>query len=211
MPRCWSPRDALAGRLAELRVHTGARAVAVTCAPDRTTRPTEVNVGYPPVVTAYLSSSAIAKSVDYRRALSSASDPKFWEDIPAFGATDIVRNMLIPHGYCEGASVSIGRIAVLHISFESSVRDAHRQAVTDYAALCRGLVEDLLLADLITLSEREREVLNLIADGATNADIALELHIARRTVATHVEHILQKTDTRTRAHAAVTAARLGLL
>jgi DNA-binding CsgD family transcriptional regulator len=42
------------------------------------------------------------------------------------------------------------------------------------------------------LSPRETEVARLIASGATNREIAAALHIAPKTVAAHVEHILAK-------------------
>jgi predicted ATPase/DNA-binding CsgD family transcriptional regulator len=47
------------------------------------------------------------------------------------------------------------------------------------------------LADL-PLTSREREIAQLVATGRTNREIAVELTIARRTVDTHVEHILAK-------------------
>jgi two-component system response regulator NreC len=50
-----------------------------------------------------------------------------------------------------------------------------------------------------TLSDREREVTRLIALGYTNAEIAAELHISRKTVETHRAHILAKLGLRTRA------------
>ncbi len=61
------------------------------------------------------------------------------------------------------------------------------------------------------LSAREQEIVRLLAGGRTNAEIAAELVVARRTVATHVEHILGKLGARNRADAAVRALRLGLL
>jgi len=49
------------------------------------------------------------------------------------------------------------------------------------------------------LSERELEVLRLVALGNTNAEIAAELYVSVRTVETHRSHVQQKLDLKTRA------------
>jgi DNA-binding NarL/FixJ family response regulator len=43
-----------------------------------------------------------------------------------------------------------------------------------------------------SLSPREREILSLLADGRTQAQIADELVISSKTVATHIQHVLSK-------------------
>lgn len=55
------------------------------------------------------------------------------------------------------------------------------------------------------LSEREREILNLIAQGASNKVIARDLDIAETTVKKHVKHILRKLHLTSRVQAAVFA------
>jgi DNA-binding CsgD family transcriptional regulator len=60
------------------------------------------------------------------------------------------------------------------------------------------------------LSEREIEVLRLLADGLSNRQIAAQLVISEPTVATHVRHILEKTRSAIRAEAAAFAVRSGL-
>lgn len=60
------------------------------------------------------------------------------------------------------------------------------------------------------LTPREREVLGLLADGRSNADIADELTISIKTVKTHVSSILRKLDVDDRTQAALEAVRLGL-
>ncbi|MGH2946793.1 MAG: response regulator [Solirubrobacteraceae bacterium] len=57
------------------------------------------------------------------------------------------------------------------------------------------------------LSDREREVLALVADGLRNREIAERLIISEPTVKTHVRHILEKLRFRNRAEAAAFAAR----
>jgi len=61
------------------------------------------------------------------------------------------------------------------------------------------------------LSERELEILSLIAKGASNPEIASQLFIAEGTVKNHVTHILGKLGVRDRTQAALKARELGLL
>lgn len=60
------------------------------------------------------------------------------------------------------------------------------------------------------LSEREVDVLSLLARGFTNADIAAQLHLSEGTVRNHVSTILAKLDVNDRTQAAVIAIRHGL-
>lgn len=62
---------------------------------------------------------------------------------------------------------------------------------------------------LLTLTGREREVLELIARGLSNSEIADYLAIAPKTVRNHVAHIYDKLDSRNRAHAVVLAREAG--
>jgi DNA-binding NarL/FixJ family response regulator len=66
-------------------------------------------------------------------------------------------------------------------------------------------------AGVASLSERQLEVLSLIAKGLSNNEICLELEVALETVKTHVLHILQRLDARNRAHAVNIGHRQGLL
>ena len=61
------------------------------------------------------------------------------------------------------------------------------------------------------LSARELEVLRLIADGLSNADIAAKLVISEKTVKVHVSNILSKLHRLDRTQAAVFAWQQGLV
>ena len=64
--------------------------------------------------------------------------------------------------------------------------------------------------ELDELSERERDVFRLMAEGMSNGEIGDKLYISETTVKTHVTHILQKLGLRDRVQAVVLAHRTGV-
>jgi DNA-binding NarL/FixJ family response regulator len=80
-----------------------------------------------------------------------------------------------------------------------------RRLVETYAVPTRGVE----LVD--ALSDREREVLRLIAQGRSNSEIAADLFLSETTVKSHVAHILAKTGCRDRVHLVILAYDSGLL
>jgi ATP/maltotriose-dependent transcriptional regulator MalT len=64
--------------------------------------------------------------------------------------------------------------------------------------------------DPFGLTERERQVLELVAGGATNREIGEQLHMAEKTASVHVSRILGKLDVRSRTEAAAVAHRHGM-
>ena len=61
------------------------------------------------------------------------------------------------------------------------------------------------------LSARERELVTLVAQGRTNAQIAAQLHISVRTVSSHLDRIRDKTGCRRRAELTRLALSAGLV
>jgi len=78
--------------------------------------------------------------------------------------------------------------------------------------ITQSLPEDLPdVALLAGLTEREREVLSLVAYGLSNGQIAERLHLSPLTVKTHVTRTMTKLDARDRAQVVVLAYRSGLV
>ncbi|HME90777.1 MAG TPA: LuxR C-terminal-related transcriptional regulator [Myxococcaceae bacterium] len=61
------------------------------------------------------------------------------------------------------------------------------------------------------LSEREMEVLQLIAKGITNAEAAHALSLSKATIRTHLEHIYEKLEVTNRVEAVMEGVRQGLI
>ena len=66
-------------------------------------------------------------------------------------------------------------------------------------------------AGAMGLSDREREVLGLMADGKTNPEIGDVLHLSRHTVKEHSSALYRKLGVRNRTEAVQRAQRLGLV
>jgi DNA-binding NarL/FixJ family response regulator len=64
---------------------------------------------------------------------------------------------------------------------------------------------------VVPLSRREREILALLGDGASNKEIADRLSLAEGTVKNHVTNILTKLDVRDRTQAAIRGRQLGIV
>lgn len=95
--------------------------------------------------------------------------------------------------------------SVLASAVTGHVLDAYRDAIAGRADLAPEVRQGLSL-----LTRREREVLALIARGATNGEIAAELVVAETTVKTHVSSLLAKLHARDRVALVLTAQQAGI-
>ena len=88
-----------------------------------------------------------------------------------------------------------------------------REVVAAVRAVGRGMTRFALKTDQPEplLSEREREVLELIAAGSTNREIAQQLFLSPYTVKEHTSALYRKLGVRNRAEAVLRAQRIGLL
>jgi DNA-binding NarL/FixJ family response regulator len=82
-----------------------------------------------------------------------------------------------------------------------------RRLIEDYAS--RPL--NVPVADISVLTPREREVLELIGQGANNAEIGSGLVVSEATVKTHVGRVLMKLGLRDRIHAVIYAYEAGIV
>jgi DNA-binding NarL/FixJ family response regulator len=78
-------------------------------------------------------------------------------------------------------------------------------------ALAAGMLRELTATrpqdPLSELSEREREILSLVAEGLTNREIGERVHLAEKTIKHHMTNILGKLHVRSRVEAALLATR----
>ncbi len=101
------------------------------------------------------------------------------------------------------------------------IADAIRAVIKGYTQLGPGLFQKFLTQphhhvpvelqkSLENLSPREKEVLALVAKGASNKEIAQELYISERTVKAHITSILSQLSLRDRTQVAILATQYGL-
>jgi two-component system NarL family response regulator len=64
---------------------------------------------------------------------------------------------------------------------------------------------------MLSLSDRELEIMSLIAEGKTYKEIALELHLGQSTVRTHIHNVLTKLDLPTQTTAVLGLVKLGYI
>jgi DNA-binding NarL/FixJ family response regulator len=84
-----------------------------------------------------------------------------------------------------------------------------RRLLDRFLGQAGGELRDVAVLDVLT--EREREVLLLIAQGLSNTEIARKLFLSEATVKTHVGRVLSKLDLRDRVQAVVLAYETGLV
>ncbi|MBJ7359845.1 response regulator transcription factor [Nocardioides sp.] len=109
-----------------------------------------------------------------------------------------------------GASGFVGKDA----PSSEVVRAARHAAVSPRSFVCTGLVGAMMrrgTAESTRLSDREHEVLLLLADGLGAAAIGDKLYLSESTAKSHIARIYQKLGATNRAQALVTAMRIGLL
>ncbi|MFV0407885.1 MAG: response regulator [Propioniciclava sp.] len=85
-----------------------------------------------------------------------------------------------------------------------------RRVIASFAGRVRAPAQSEVPPGLTELTEREREVLELVAEGLNNEELAQRLFISKATARTHVSHILLKLGARDRAQLVVIAFRAGL-
>ncbi len=148
-----------------------------------------------------------------RRSDDSAPGPKvlilttFDDDDAVYGALSAgASGYLLKHAVPHDLLAAIRRVAAGDAWLDPAV------AGSVIAALARGPRPGEPVPDILSrLTPREREVLVLIAEGLSNAEIADRLVVGEGTVKTHVSRVLMKTASRDRSQAVALAYRSGLV
>jgi DNA-binding NarL/FixJ family response regulator len=86
-----------------------------------------------------------------------------------------------------------------------------RRLIEEFARRPEPSTSAVTVAALEQLTEREREVLALVARGQSNAEIAASLYVSHATVKTHVSRLLMKLDARDRAQLVMIAYETGMV
>jgi len=170
----------------------------------------------PPVLADFLVSPAFMKdSAGLQRQLMDARRLNAWDDV-GFPDTPEADRVFSSTGFRNGVSLplldSAGQLfGMVHANttkarFESASRDVYLGLQAAFADVLSAVTS----VRAARLTPREEEVLRLVKDGRTNAQIATQLSVAERTVATHIEHILHKVGAHNRVDAAVWACQVGL-
>ena len=151
-------------------------------------------------------------------------------EMPGLGGIDVIReiaaldtrpDVIIYTGFSDSARLSqaLDAGARGYVLKESplrglalAIRTVARGGIYVDPVLARHLAARSLEApEPAGLTPRESDVLQLIADGKRNDQIAAELAISPHTVATHVRKTMVRLDSKTRTHAVATAMRRSLI
>jgi DNA-binding NarL/FixJ family response regulator len=128
-------------------------------------------------------------------------------DIPVLIFTAYSERSLLSRGLDSGAKGYILKEAPHQTLVRAIEKVSSGDVYVDPAlmpAFLPGKGDDMLTA-------REREILQLLADGMSNADVAAKLFISQETVKSHVRHILTKLEADTRTHAVAIALREAII
>jgi DNA-binding CsgD family transcriptional regulator len=171
-------------------------------------------------------SSAVARD-EYRHeqkalGMESTGLPMRFRDLPDGGRTSFtVTELAWPAGLHDGMGMSIrsGRGRVFgHIALNATRDGTFSDEHSDLLAFLNrplgaavGEAAPVRPLGAFGLTVRELEVLDLIAQGLTNGQIAGELVVSQSTVRRHVEHVLAKLGVASRTAAAVKASRHDLV
>ena len=131
--------------------------------------------------------------------------------------TEVIALTSVLNSTSVAGAIRAGAIGYLLKDAQSNdLRTAVRAAAAGEVYLApqvsAALVREIRLPEqLDALTSREGEVLNLLAQGLSNKNIARQLQIGEDTVKTHVRHILSKLGVQSRTQAILAGMRLGLV
>ncbi len=147
-----------------------------------------IHIPYPAAIATWRQAECLAESGDREAAAVAAQQAL--EEARALGSI-----------WLEGEVRGLGERARLGLAGHADGEDRAQHA---------GEQVPSAVEDPFGLTERERQVLSLLAEGATNRQIGAALYMAEKTASVHVSRILAKLDVRGRTEAAAVAHRLHL-
>ena len=125
------------------------------------------------------------------------------------GASGFLLKDVTPERLLDAIRIVAAGDALLAPSVTRRLVERYSTSGHDGAGRAAASVVDPSVLDALT--EREREVLGLVARGLSNAEIATQLTVSHATAKTHVGRILTKLDARDRAQLVVAAYEAGLV
>jgi len=135
------------------------------------------------------------------------------EDVPTVVAPAVVvhrrSDRAVP--YALGRALAAALPAATFVPLAGRAHLPWYEDADSVVRACRGISTPRAGADSRLLSERERQVLGLVARGLTDEEIAEQLVLSRHTVHRHVANVRRKLGRTSRSAAVAEAARLGLL
>jgi DNA-binding CsgD family transcriptional regulator len=189
--------------------------IVIASTADHSTRQVLFADGYPDDCVEHVR-AGFTKNEPYYRRFAANPVPLDWEQT-GFRTSHEATKWLIPAGYLNGSSVSIrtssgSELGSIHVNTrQESIGSQQRDAVNAFRNFVSRSLTLKSNRESLALTDREYTIVRYIAEGASNPEIAEILFVSRRTVATHVEHILNKLQVGNRVEIAVAAIRLGLV
>jgi DNA-binding NarL/FixJ family response regulator len=137
-----------------------------------------------------------------------------WPEVEVVALTSFIEEDKI-HGALQAGATGYLLKDAAASEVSAAIRSAYNGEMHLDPAVARRLAESLRAPKreeyVESLTDREREVLGLVAQGKANKEIARQLGISERTVRTHVSSILGKLGLASRTQAALYAMREGLV
>ncbi|MCU1527168.1 MAG: DNA-binding response regulator [Frondihabitans sp.] len=159
----------------------------------------------------------IPHSPEIRLVLDAPRELLDWTREPEFQETVIAREHPLTAGFTQGVSFALVHgirvVGTWHVNFTRKTVFSRRviQALDAARSDLEEEVAAFVVAGDVGLTRREMDVLNLMGEGLTNAEIGVALHVSRNTVTTHVEHVLHKLHAANRVQAVRAALALALI